>query len=205
MMSEPKVFTSEQHGLLPGQIDPDALRVVRRLREMGHEAYIVGGAVRDLLLHRSPKDFDVASTATPEQIQKGFRNSRLIGRRFRIAHVYFKGGKVIEVSTFRREPDAGAGPIKVERANNEWGTAEDDARRRDLTINGLFLDPDQMRVIDYVGGWASRTRDRGSSDTFPRRPGAHDSLHSPRGAYGFPDRGRYLEGNRRQQGSHPRM
>ncbi len=151
-MTDPDIFTPEDHGLTAAMVDDDAVKVVRRLKEGGHQAYIVGGAVRDLLLNKRPKDFDVATDATPEQIKALFRNSRIIGRRFKIAHVYFKNRKVIEVSTFRREPDRAKEEIEVEQANNVWGTPEDDARRRDLTINAFFLDPDEMSVLDYNAG-----------------------------------------------------
>ncbi len=204
----------------PYRLDADAVRVVLRLRQSGHEAYLVGGCVRDLLVGRTPKDFDIATSATPNQVKGLFRNCRLIGRRFRLAHVYFKGGKILEVSTFRAMPnlveepqpseaaegevhsegtddiaeadrqamdavehdaevpstpvadvqDVDAPPLEVaakpqaapapsqsERdllivEDNTFGTALEDARRRDFTINGLFYDPGVGRVIDYVWG-----------------------------------------------------
>lgn len=146
------------------QIDPDALRVVQRLRRYQHKAYLVGGCVRDLLLGRKPKDFDVATSATPNEIRRCFRNCRIIGRRFRLAHVFF-GRKIIEVATFRANPrtiedepgDAeGTGEAQnadlLIRRDNVFGTAEEDARRRDFTINGLFFDVESVQVIDHVGG-----------------------------------------------------
>lgn len=179
------------------QIDPDALRVVQRLLRYQHKAYLVGGCVRDLLLGRKPKDFDVATSATPNDIRRTFRNCRIIGRRFRLAHVFF-GRKIIETATFRANPrtaedDAGesaseenaaanattaataattegpgngAGATVVSSGNgssstsndllirrdNVFGTAEEDARRRDFTINGLFFDVEAVQVIDHVGG-----------------------------------------------------
>ncbi|XXF81637.1 polynucleotide adenylyltransferase PcnB [Myxococcaceae bacterium GXIMD 01537] len=148
----------------PAELDPDALKVVLRLRAHGHQAYFVGGCVRDLLLGRKPKDFDVATSATPNEVRATFRNCRLIGRRFRLAHVYFKGGKVIEVSTFRANPTelaleaqgedeaAPAGEDLLITHDNVFGTAEQDSRRRDFTINGLFYDVTEGRVIDYVRG-----------------------------------------------------
>jgi poly(A) polymerase len=137
-------------------LDPDAVKVVRRLRR-GHQAYMVGGCVRDLLLSIRPKDFDVATSAHPNQVRDTFRNSRLIGRRFRLAHVFFRGGKIIEVSTFRANPLDELQDLPSDlliRHDNVFGTAEEDARRRDFTINGLFYDVDEARVIDYVDGKA---------------------------------------------------
>jgi poly(A) polymerase len=121
-------------------VDPDALKVVRKLVAGGFEAYLVGGCVRDLYLKRRPKDFDVATSATPEAIRRTFRNCRIIGRRFKLAHVFF-GPKVIETSTFRTTPMAAEDDPLITH-DNEWGTVEDDARRRDFTINGLFYDLD---------------------------------------------------------------
>jgi poly(A) polymerase len=141
------------------RLDQDALRVIQRLRAMGHQAYFVGGCVRDLLLEHTPKDFDIATDAHPGEVRAAFRNCRLIGRRFRLAHVYFRGGKVIEVATFRKNPtdvaeDTGAdGDLLITR-DNVFGTAEEDAVRRDFTVNGLFYDPFTGEVIDYVGGRA---------------------------------------------------
>lgn len=136
-------------------IDADALWVVRRLRAKGYEAYLTGGCVRDLLLGRPPKDFDVATAAHPEQVKSVFRNCRLIGRRFRLAHVYFPNGKVIETATFRANPldllEDLPEDLLVER-DNVFGSVEEDARRRDLTINGLFYDPLAGKVLDFVDG-----------------------------------------------------
>jgi poly(A) polymerase len=140
------------------RLDPEALRVIARLRHMHHQAYLVGGCVRDLLLGHTPKDFDVATDAHPGEVRAIFRNCRLIGRRFRLAHVYFRGGKVIEVATFRKNPvglaeDAAEGDLLITR-DNVFGTAEEDAVRRDFTVNGLFYDVATGEVIDYVGGRA---------------------------------------------------
>src|SRR5437870_9176926 len=137
------------------RLDPDAVKVVRRLRRAGFTAYLVGGCVRDLLLGMRPKDFDVATSAHPNQVKETFRNSRLIGRRFRLAHVFFRGGKVIEVSTFRRSPLDELADLPQDlliRHDNVFGNAEEDARRRDFTINALFYDVDEGRVVDHVGG-----------------------------------------------------
>jgi poly(A) polymerase len=136
-----------------GAIDPDADRVVRRLARHGHKAYLVGGCVRDILLGRRPKDFDVATSATPNEIKQLFRNCRIIGRRFRLAHVFF-GHKIIETSTFRANPkDDEDGDLLIRR-DNVFGTETEDARRRDFTINGLFYDVEREEVIDHVGGLA---------------------------------------------------
>ena len=138
-------------------LDPDAVKVVRRLRRAGHQAYLVGGCVRDLLLGIRPKDFDVATSAHPNQVKDTFRNSRLIGRRFRLAHVFFRGGKIIEVSTFRANPLDELQDLPQDlliRHDNVFGTDVEDARRRDFTINGLFYDVDELRVVDHVGGKA---------------------------------------------------
>ena len=138
-------------------IDADALWVVRRLQAKGFEAYLTGGCVRDLLLGRTPKDFDVATAAHPNQVKSVFRNCRLVGRRFRLAHVFFPSGKVIETATFRANPidelDDLPSDLLVSR-DNVFGTVEQDARRRDLTINGLFYDPLKGKVLDYVEGRA---------------------------------------------------
>ena len=132
-------------------IDPDVRKVVRRLTRYGHEAYLVGGCVRDLLLARKPKDFDVATSAYPEEVRGLFRNSRIIGRRFRLVHVMFHGRKVIEVATFRRNPrpsDDG----ELIRNDNAFGDAHEDAQRRDFTINALFYDVESNHILDWVGG-----------------------------------------------------
>jgi poly(A) polymerase len=141
------------------RLDPEALKVIARLRHMHHQAYFVGGCVRDLLLGHTPKDFDVATDAHPGEVRAIFRNCRLIGRRFRLAHVYFRGGKVIEVATFRKNPvglaeDGVAEADLLITRDNVFGTAEEDAVRRDFTVNGLFYDVAAGEVIDYVGGRA---------------------------------------------------
>jgi poly(A) polymerase len=139
------------------RIDEDALKVVRRLHHFGYEAYLVGGCVRDLLLGRKPKDFDVATSADPNQIRQVFRNCRLIGRRFRLAHIYFFGGKVVETSTFRANPLDEMDDLPKDlliSQDNVFGTSQEDARRRDFTVNALFYDPQTGRVVDHVGGRA---------------------------------------------------
>jgi poly(A) polymerase len=159
--SPPSIADPKQDPLLPitlDRIDPDAAKVVRRLGRFGFTAYLVGGCVRDLLLGRKPKDFDVATNATPQEIRKLFRNCRIIGRRFRLAHIFF-GDNIIETSTFRAPPSAGPPEAEMAddlliRRDNTFGTEEEDARRRDFTINGLFCDPIRGQVIDYVEGLA---------------------------------------------------
>jgi poly(A) polymerase len=141
------------------RIDPDVQKVLRRLVRHEHEAYLVGGCVRDLLLDRRPKDFDVATSARPEQVRELFRNSRIIGRRFRLVHVLFQGGKVIEVATFRKNPkeDDDATELLI-RSDNVFGAAEEDAARRDFTINALFYDLEAKQILDWVGGMADVRR-----------------------------------------------
>src|SRR5690242_8687425 len=131
-------------------IDPDADRVVRKLTRAGYKAYLVGGCVRDLLVQRKPKDFDVATSATPNEIKSTFRNSRIIGRRFRLAHVFF-GSKIIETSTLRANPRDEDDHDLLTRLDNVFGTEPQDARRRDVTITGLFSAVALEQVIDHGG------------------------------------------------------
>lgn len=164
---EPRADAGEElateHGIPPavhpheldadGRVDPDAEKVVRRLVRHEFEAYLVGGCVRDLLLGRSPKDFDVATSARPDDVRRLFRNSRIIGRRFRLVHVLFGGGKVIETATFRRTPEVERDtPDLLIRSDNVFGDAHEDAYRRDFTINALFYDLERRAVLDWVGG-----------------------------------------------------
>ena len=137
------VYTQTEHLISNLNIDPDALQIINRLRDAGFTAYIVGGAVRDLIVGNKPKDFDIVTDATPSKIKKIFRNSRIIGRRFRLVHVVF-GKKIFEVSTFRSNAEGSVG--------NDFGTIEEDVLRRDFTLNALYYDPLQEQVIDYVGG-----------------------------------------------------
>src|SRR4030081_3284894 len=191
-MVEPTVVARSEHSISRREIDPDALKVLYRLHEHNFTAYLVGGSVRDLLLGRRPKDFDIGTSAHPQQVKKLFRNCWIIGRRFRLAHVKF-GPKTIEVATFRRQvdptelpPDASEIDEALEAAieaplapdasmeeqvrsegthlarvrahdrlihrDNTFGTPEEDAFRRDFTINALFYDIGSYAIIDYVGG-----------------------------------------------------
>ena len=132
-------------------IDKDAQKVVKTLNKAGYEAYLVGGCIRDLLLGHKPKDFDIATSATPEQVHKTFKRSRLIGRRFRLVHIMFSSRKYIEVATFR------SGRVKVTSkgaivGDNLYGTLKEDAFRRDFSVNGLYYDIQKSQVIDYVDG-----------------------------------------------------
>ena len=191
-MVEPTIVARSEHSISRRDIDPDALKVLYRLHEHGHIAYLVGGSVRDLLLGRRPKDFDIGTSAHPHQVKKLFRNCWIIGRRFRLAHVKF-GPKTIEVATFRRQVDPSelpADPVEADQLveatpeppvaadapfeaqvqaegthlahvrahdrlihrDNTFGTPEEDAFRRDFTINALFYDIGSFSIIDYVGG-----------------------------------------------------
>ena len=138
-------------------IDPDALKIMYRLIHYGYKAFLVGGGVRDLLLNKKPKDSDIATDATPRKVKAIFSNSRIIGRRFKLVHVFFRGNKIIEVSTFRDssdENDVGSddGDSQKVIGDNRYGNEATDAIRRDLTINGLFYDLSSFSIIDYVGG-----------------------------------------------------
>ncbi|MEN3339605.1 MAG: poly(A) polymerase [Acidobacteriota bacterium] len=180
-MAEPTIVPRSQHTLSRRDVDPDALKVLYRLHEHNYVAYLVGGSVRDLLLNRRPKDFDIGTSAHPHQVKKLFRNCWIIGRRFRLAHVKY-GNKTIEVATFRQHvaasefgPDTDAGisggdPLLIDTASeggrtprrrpedhlierdNTYGTPEEDAFRRDFTVNALFYDIGTFSIIDYVGG-----------------------------------------------------
>lgn len=150
--TEPVIRERAEHTISRKLIDPHAVKVLYRLHHAGYIAYLVGGGVRDLLLGMQPKDFDVATDASPSQVKRLFRNCFLIGRRFRLAHIRY-GDTCIETSTFRKAPqvDAEAEDILI-RSDNTFGTPEEDAVRRDFTINGLFYDIGSFQVIDYVGG-----------------------------------------------------
>jgi len=150
----PKHIQRPNHCISRKNIDREALKVLYRLKDHGHLAYLVGGSVRDLLLGKTPKDFDIGTDATPEEIRRLFRYSRIIGKRFRLVHVYFRGGKVIEVSTFRKQIELDDREAAREGLGAEsiFGSPREDAFRRDLTINGLFYNIADFGIIDYVGG-----------------------------------------------------
>ncbi|QQR91213.1 MAG: polynucleotide adenylyltransferase PcnB [Myxococcales bacterium] len=152
-LDNPKVYPKRFD---PELLDSDAISVTKELNARGYDAYLVGGCVRDLLLGHKPKDFDVATNALPEQVKASFRRCRIIGRRFRLAHVVFGREKVIEVATYRKDPSASndgsdAGDLLI-RHDNVFGNAEEDALRRDFTINALYYDVKRQEVIDYVDG-----------------------------------------------------
>lgn len=157
----PKIYTSSQHGIDRASISNGALRVCEGLQREGYAAFVVGGAVRDLMLGRHPKDFDVATDATPEQVRGVFRRARIIGRRFRLVHVMF-GAETVEVSTFRAnhqraeadEDDARSDEHGRLLRDNVFGNQEEDAIRRDFTVNALFYDPERDEVWDYLSGVA---------------------------------------------------
>jgi poly(A) polymerase len=156
----PLILEKPDHPISRRDVDADALGIIRRLHRFGFQAYLTGGAVRDLMLGKAPKDFDIVTDARPGQIRKRFANCFIIGRRFRLAHVRFRDGKVIEVATFRRVPDRGeelppGAPVDPSLI---YGTPEEDAFRRDITINALFYNPEDDVVIDYVGGVADLKR-----------------------------------------------
>lgn len=151
------IYPRGEHGISRSRIDPDALKIMYRLMDHGYKAYMVGGGVRDLLLGKAPKDFDISTDATPNQIRSLFRNCRIIGRRFKLAHIFFRDNKIIEVSTFRDvsatvEADTEDTEAPAVKSDNTYGTESTDAWRRDITINALFYDLATFSVIDYVGG-----------------------------------------------------
>lgn len=154
---QPKQYGRDQHNIRNSQIDPDAIKVVQRIQQMGCRAYIVGGSVRDLLLGRKPKDFDIVTDAHPQELRRMFANSRIIGRRFRLVHVVFRGGKVIEVSTARSLPANRAAAKTTDelylKRDNQFGTFKEDAARRDFTLNALIYDVKNEMIVDYTGGF----------------------------------------------------
>ena len=163
-ITQPTVIPQSEHGISETDISGGTLKVLQTLTDAGHNAYLVGGGVRDLLLGLKPKDFDVATAATPDAVRKLFRSCRLIGRRFRLAHVRM-GREVIEVATFRAGFDESAGDpdhVRIDGRivrDNVYGTLEEDAWRRDFTVNCLYYDHRDHTVIDFTGGYAD-VRDR---------------------------------------------
>ena len=142
-LSKALIYTAAEHSIDPRKVDSEAIRIISGLHNAGYEAYIVGGAVRDLLIGKTPKDFDIATSAEPARIRKIFKNSRLIGKRFRLVHIFY-GPKIYEVSTFRSLEGGSVG--------NSFGTIDEDVRRRDFTLNALYYDPIKNIIVDYVGG-----------------------------------------------------
>ncbi|MBC8318838.1 MAG: poly(A) polymerase [Desulfobulbaceae bacterium] len=149
----PVIILQEDHLISPQRIDRDALKVLSRLQDAGHTAYLVGGGVRDLYMDKEPKDFDISTSARPGELRKLFRNSRTIGRRFRLVQIFFPGNHIIEVSTFRCRSEYDLeGTDKLLQSNNTFGSQVDDAFRRDLTINALMYDIKDGSILDYTGG-----------------------------------------------------
>jgi poly(A) polymerase len=157
--SEPRIYRAGEHGIDRNGISDGAMRVCENLQREGYAAFVVGGAVRDLMLGRHPKDFDVATDATPEQVRGVFRRARIIGRRFRLVHVMF-GSETVEVSTFRAHHERAEGDEDTAASDehgrllrdNVFGSQEEDAIRRDFTVNALFYDPERDEVWDYQHG-----------------------------------------------------
>ena len=144
LVKQAKVYTLEEHGISRKSLDRDAVKVTERLRSSGYQAFIVGGAVRDLLIGKTPKDYDIATDAYPSRVRKIFRNSRVIGKRFRLVHVYFSNNKILEVATFRS--------LNGKDGENVYGTLDEDAKRRDFTLNALYYSPREEQIIDYHDG-----------------------------------------------------
>lgn len=142
-VKQAEVFQAKEHKINRSHIDRDAISIIEKLNRRGYSAYIVGGAVRDLMVGRQPKDFDIVTDALPEDVRKIFRNSRIIGRRFKLVHIYF-GPKIFEIATFRS--------LKSTNNNNDYGSIEEDVLRRDFSVNALYYNPLENQVIDYIGG-----------------------------------------------------
>jgi poly(A) polymerase len=156
---KPTILQRAEHNVSRKQIDRDALYVMQHLNRNGFKAYLVGGSVRDIMLGRQPKDFDISTDAEPGQIKRLFRNCFLVGRRFRLAHIRFGGNRVIETSTFRKQPAPSESTDNlVQWDDNQFGSPREDAFRRDFTINALFYDLDGFCVIDHVSGLSDLRR-----------------------------------------------
>jgi poly(A) polymerase len=145
LIKQAKVYTLDEHGISRRKLDHDALKVTDRLRSAGYQAFVVGGAVRDLLIDKVPKDYDIATDASPTRVRKIFRNSRIIGKRFRLVHVYFPQNKILEVATFRS--------LEGGEGDNVYGAMDEDAKRRDFTLNALYYSPREEQIIDYHDGY----------------------------------------------------
>ena len=148
----PRIIPRAEHTISRSNMSKEATKVLYGLKKAGHAAYLVGGGVRDLLLGREPKDFDVATDASPEQVRAAFRNCRLIGRRFRLAHIHF-GREIIEVATFRSELDEEAESDVDVDVHNAYGSIDEDVWRRDFTVNALYYNINDFSVVDYCGGY----------------------------------------------------
>jgi len=142
------IYTNDEHGITRNKIGSEALSVTHRISRSGRKAYIVGGAVRDLLVGKAPKDFDIATDALPSEVRRLFRRSRIIGKRFQLVHVYVHD-KILEVSTFRATPEGEVG----RDSTNIFGTLAEDVRRRDFTMNSLYYDPTKEHIVDFIGGF----------------------------------------------------
>ena len=139
------VYEKKEHKISASLLDEDAVKIVNKIKYFGGDAFIVGGAVRDLILGKKSKDFDIVTSMTPSQLKSHFRNVRIIGHRFKLAHFYFQNNKIIEVATFRA--------LESKSNVNIYGSIEEDAYRRDFTINALYYDPGSQKIYDYVGGY----------------------------------------------------
>jgi len=193
MTAQPTIIETSDHPIRPDMIDDDALFVMRKLNQAGFSSYLVGGGVRDLYLGRVPKDFDIGTDARPGQVRRLFANSRTIGRRFRLVQIFFKNRKTIEVSTLRSlsEHDID-GPEAILAPNNTYGTPDEDALRRDLTINALFYEIENQTILDYVGGVSDLDRGIIRILGSPERRIVHDPVrmlravrHSVRSNFGI--------------------
>jgi len=137
----------------PSKVDIDALKIMERLRKSGFDAYLVGGCVRDILLGKKVKDFDVVTNARPGQIKRMFKRCYIVGKRFHLAHVYYSSSQFVEVATFRAMADSDEERVRKFGKNNVFGTIEEDALRRDFTVNALYFNSADSSIIDYTGGF----------------------------------------------------
>ena len=153
------VYEKKEHKINNSLIDSDALKIINKIKFFGGEAFIVGGAVRDLILGKKPKDFDIVTSMTPNQLKSHFKNVRIIGHRFKLAHFYFQDNKIIEVATFRA--------LESKCNVNIYGNMDEDAYRRDFTINALYYDPDTQKIYDYLGGYADLIENRQLVEIIP--------------------------------------